>query len=112
MVDADQDMVSITGMEPEADGVFGQLNVKIRVLSVAVNKLVCLLPSRLPGLEVGAEVNARLSFSLHQFAAVLKISALGGEIEEGYRTATCELEFYPEMVEVLDDYFYKKNLRK
>ncbi len=112
MVDADDVMVKMTGMTPEVDGVFGQLNVKVRILGIAANKLVCLLPSRLPGLKIGAEFSARLVFALHQYVAALKIVSVGDEAEEGYRRVTCTMDFYAEMVEVLDDYFYKKNMRK
>jgi hypothetical protein len=57
------------------------------------------------------EPGHQLYFQTYQFM-------VGGKIEESVvtdkqrRLVTCALEFCPELVEIMDDYFFRMSLRK
>jgi hypothetical protein len=85
--------------------------VPARLLSLGVSRLVLELPLSAQGLAVGQSLATKLYFQTYQFM-------VGGKIEESTltdkqrRRVTCALEFSPELVEIMDDYFFRMSLRK
>jgi hypothetical protein len=76
-----------------------------------VNRLVLELPLSAPGLAVRQSLACKLYFQTYQFM-------VGGKIEESTvsekqrRRVTCALEFSPELVEIMDDYFFRMSFKK
>lgn len=85
--------------------------VPARLLSLAVNRLVLELPLSAQGLAAGQALIIKLYFQTYQFM-------VSGKIEDSTltdkqrRRVTCALEFSPELVEIMDDYFFRMSLRK
>jgi hypothetical protein len=89
----------------------GGQKMPARLLSLAVNRLVLELPLSAQGLAVGQALAIKLYFQTYQFM-------VGGRIEESTvsdkqrRRVTCALEFSPELVEIMDDYFFRMSFKK
>jgi len=89
----------------------GAQKVPARLASLAVNRLTLELPLSTQGLEVGQSLASKLYFQSYQFL-------VSGKIEESTvtdkqrRRVTCALEFTPELVEIMDDYFFRMSFKK
>ena len=89
----------------------GGQKIPARLLSLAVNRLVLELPLSAQGLEAGQQLASKLYFQTYQFM-------VSGKIEESAvsdrqrRRVTCSLEFSPELVEIMDDYFFRMSFKK
>jgi hypothetical protein len=89
----------------------GAQKVPVRLNSLAVNRLVLELPLSAQGLAVGQPLATKLYFQTYQFM-------VGGKIEESAvtdkqrRLVTCQLEFSPELVEIMDDYYFRLSFKK
>jgi PilZN3 domain len=89
----------------------GGQKMPARLLSLGVNRLVLELPLSAQGLAVGQSLACKLYFQTYQFM-------VGGKIEESTvsekqrRRVTCALEFSPELVEIMDDYFFRMSFKK
>jgi hypothetical protein len=82
-----------------------------RLLSLAVNRLALELPLSAQGLALGQQMAIKLYFQTYQFM-------VNGKIEESTvtdrqrRRVTCGLDFSPELVEIMDDYFFRMSFKK
>jgi hypothetical protein len=89
----------------------GGKKMPARLLSLGVNRLVLELPLSAHGLDVGQSLATKLYFQTYQFM-------VGGKIEESAvtdkqrRLVTCALEFCPELVEIMDDYYFRLSFKK
>jgi hypothetical protein len=85
--------------------------VPARLVSLAVNRLTLELPLSSAGLAVGRPLPCKLYFQTYQFM-------VSGKIEESTvtdrqrRRVVCSLEFSPELVEIMDDYFFRMSFKK
>jgi len=90
--------------------VFGNTKSRASLLSLAVNCLTLGLSAALPGLAEGVACSAKLYFQIYQFSASGKVSAIkqqqGGQLE-----VTLAIEFTPELMEILDDYFFRQSIQ-
>ena len=110
IVEVTEKSLPLLYMDPEIDTQIGRLRVKARVLSVAVNRVVLKLSSRVPGLKDGIEFPARFAFGTYKFAATLKVKTIQDDTEQGYKKLACETGFVPELVEAMDGYFRRRRV--
>ncbi|MGO9412443.1 MAG: PilZN3 domain-containing protein [Spirochaetia bacterium] len=89
--------------------VVGATKARATLVSIAANCLSLRLPARPAELSEGAACSLRLYFQVYQFTANGKVTALetgdGGQV-----TATICLEFTPELIEIVDDYFFRQSI--
>jgi hypothetical protein len=90
---------------------FGNRKVQTRLLSVGVNKLALLIPADLPVPQVGQSLLSKLYFQTHQFMVNGKVTAVQSPAG-GDRKVSMEVEFTPELVEIMDDYFFRTSFKK
>jgi len=89
----------------------GGRKLPARLQSLAVNRLVLELPLSAQGVEPGQALVSKLYFQTYQFM-------VSGKIEESTvtdkqrRRVVCSLEFSPELVEIMDDYFFRLSFKK
>jgi hypothetical protein len=89
----------------------GGQKIPARLVSLAVNRLKLELPLSAQGLAVGQPLPCKLYFQTYQFL-------VSGKIEESTvtdkqrRLVRCSLEFSPELVEIMDDYFFRLSFKK
>lgn len=89
----------------------GSRKVQSRLVSLAVNRIVLDLPSSLPAPQPGQSFPSKLYFQLYQFVINGKVvSVYAGE--GGARRTTLEIDFTPELVEIVDDYFVRASFKK
>ena len=89
----------------------GGQKMPARLLSLGVNRLVLELPLSAQGLSVGQQLATKLYFQTYQFMVNGKIedSTVG---DKQRRRVTCALDFSPELVEIMDDYFFRMSFKK
>lgn len=80
--------------------------VRAELLSISVNQIVFQIPSDAPDIIEGNRISAKLYFQLYQFVVTGTIEAI-----EGYKgsllRAHVAIDFAPELIEIMDDYFYR-----
>jgi hypothetical protein len=108
-VDISEETLPLLGMDAEVDAQVGPLRFKAAVLTLAVNHTLLRVPGRLPNLTQGMKFAVRFSFTLHRFPAVLTVTNVGVE-GNGHRRVACDMDFLPELVEVLDSYYHRKRI--
>jgi hypothetical protein len=90
--------------------VVGAAKSRATLVSVAANCLAVRLPTCPPGLEEGTACSLRMYFQVYQFTANGKVTSLeknGGD----QITATLCVEFTPELIEIVDDYFFRQSIQ-
>jgi hypothetical protein len=89
----------------------GAQKLPARLLSLAVNRLALELPLSAQGLAAGQQLPCKLYFQTYQFV-------VNGKVEESKvtdqqrRRVSCSVEFSPELVEIMDDYFFRMSFKK
>ena len=89
----------------------GGKKVQVELASLSANKLVMKFNQALPGLEKGAKLAARLYFQTFQFMVTGVVEAISGPVNHGYQLHLA-IDFTPELVEILDDYFFRSSLAR
>ena len=85
--------------------------VPARLLSLGVNRMTIELPLSTQGLAIGQPLPCKLYFQTYQFMVSGKIED-STVTERQRRRVVCSLEFSPELVEIMDDYFFRMSIRK
>jgi hypothetical protein len=88
----------------------GATKSRATLVSLAVNSLTCRLSAPLPGMAEGAACASRLYFQVYQFTANGKVTILAQE-PGGQTTVTLDIEFTPELIEIVDDYFFRQSIQ-
>jgi len=106
----DEASARLTRFNDYVELIFGAARCRATLVSLAVNALTLRLSAPLPGLEEGAACAARLYFQVYQFTANGKVSALSQE-PGGQTAVTLAIEFTPELIEIVDDYFFRQSIQ-
>jgi hypothetical protein len=90
--------------------VYGTVKARAQLVSLAVNSLTLRLSALPPGLAEGLACSARLYFQVYQFTANGKVGSLQrGEGEQVF--VTMPIEFTPELIEIVDDFFFRQSIQ-
>jgi hypothetical protein len=85
---------------------FSRHKVRARLVAISVNKLVFDIPADTPDVIEGTSFSCKLYFQLYQFLTHGAVNEI-----EGYRAGTLRvhagISFTPELIEIMDDYFYR-----
>jgi hypothetical protein len=85
---------------------FGRHKVRARLVAISVNKLIFDIPAETPDVIEGYSFSCKLYFQLYQFVTNGSVNQI-----EGYRAGTLRvhagISFTPELIEIMDDYFYR-----
>jgi hypothetical protein len=90
--------------------VLGPAKARATLVSLAVDSLSVRLAGPPPGLVEGAPCTARLYFQVYQFSANGRISSVERSAGDQI-TATVSIEFTPELIEIVDDYFFRQSIQ-
>ncbi len=93
-----------------AELLLGAAKVRATLVSIAANMISVRLPARPAGLEDGSACAARLYFQIYQFTANGKVASIEKE-PKGQILVTLNLEFTPELIEIVDDYFFRQTIQ-
>jgi hypothetical protein len=83
----------------------GSQKVRASLANLSVNRLALLLPEAAGEIAVGQAFPTKLYFQLYQFMVKGKVTATSRT--EGGLRIQYDIQFAPELVEILDDYFYR-----
>ncbi len=89
----------------------GAKKILARLVSVSVNRLVLDLPVPVAELPVGTKFTSRLYFQTYQFSMSGEV---GGVQDRNGRTSRVQYDvgFTPELVEIVDDYFFRMRYKR
>jgi hypothetical protein len=87
----------------------GGASYKFSLYALAANKLEFLLPLSTPDLTVGSDCLIKLFFQKYQFQVKGKIDS-ASRLPTGVLKAGAEIEFSPELVEILEGYFFSQRM--
>jgi hypothetical protein len=88
-----------------------QQKVQAQLLSLAVNELRLRVPADLAGTHEGEKIFIKLYFQTYQFIVNGRITQAGAP-QQGVREIICSIGFAPELVEIMDDYFFRLSFKK
>lgn len=94
-----------------AESQVGSRKVQSRLVTLSVDRLVLDLPSAVQPPQVGQSLVSKLFFQTYQFMVNGKVTSVQAG-EGGARRTTLEIEFTPELVEIMDDYFFRVSFNK
>jgi hypothetical protein len=85
--------------------------VQTKLLSIGVSRLVMEMPASaaVPGL--GQPLMSKLYFQTYQFQ-VSGVVAAAEVLSSGSKRVTVDVDFTPELVEIMDDYFFRTSFKK
>jgi hypothetical protein len=94
-----------------AEIVVGATRTRASLVSLAVNSLTLRVPAAPPGLAEGEACSAILYFQVYpRVTATGKVTSLargqGSQV-----TVTMPIEFTPELIEIVDDYFFRQSIQ-
>ena len=87
----------------------GEIITKLALYSLAADRLVFLAPMQSPDLKPGQEATLRLFFQRYQFNVAGRITE-AVRLPTGVQKGSVELEFSPELVDLLDMYYLEAKL--
>lgn len=85
--------------------------VQGQLIRLGVKELVLRVPAHLEGVEMGEKIFAKLYFQTYQFIVSGLITRVGAP-QQGVRELACSIGFAPELVEIMDDYFFRLSFNK
>jgi len=90
--------------------VFGPARARAALTSLSVNTLSVKLAAAPPGLAQGAQCSVRMYFQVYQFTTTGTVSAMQPG-EAAQVDVTISIEFTPELIEIVDDYFFRQSIQ-
>jgi hypothetical protein len=111
VIPVDETSAKIMRFNNYVEVVLGSAKVRATLLSLSVRFLRLRLSMALPGLAAGSTCSVRLYFQLYQFAVPARVTALSPYDAAGQCVAEMEIEFSPELVEIVDDYFFRQSIQ-
>ncbi len=88
----------------------GTGKARATLVSLAANSISVRLPARPPEVAEGSACSLRLYFQVYQFTASGKVTALQ-QMDGEQVLLTIGLEFTPELIEIVDDYFFRQSIQ-
>ncbi len=89
----------------------GGQKVQTRLVSLSAGQIILEIPAAVRGLQEGQKIFSKLYFQTYQF--VVNGQVVGIEnAARGDEKATINIAFSPELVEILDDYFFRESFNK
>ena len=110
-VEMNQDVARTTRFNDFVESQVGSQKVQAKLLSLGVNKVALEIPGRLPAPAVGQVLSSKLYFQTHQFVVNGKVTAVDA-LSSGGKKVSMEVGFTPELVEIMDDYFFRTSFKK
>lgn len=88
----------------------GSQKSRATLLSLSVNALRLRMSTPVAGLAEGAACTAKLYFQVYQFTATGTVRSVERGVGDQY-TVTLEIQFTPELIEIVDDYFFRQSIQ-
>jgi len=85
---------------------------QVNLISVSVNRLIVDIPAAAGPIEEGSKFIIKLYFQMYQFMMTGRVTKTEEAPEAGFTRAYYEIGFTPELVEILDDYFFRLSFKR
>jgi hypothetical protein len=86
-------------------------SLQCKLLSIGVSRLVLELPASAPAPALGQPLSCKLYFQTYQFQAGGVVAA-AETLSGGAKRVSVDVDFTPELVEIMDDYFFRTSFKK
>jgi hypothetical protein len=90
--------------------VVGAAKTRATLLELSVGTLGMRLSMEIPGVEPGAACTARLYFQIYQFSVSGKVAETTRD-PSGASIVKVTIDFAPELIEIVDDYFFRQSIQ-
>ncbi len=90
--------------------IIGAAKTRATLLVISVKSLTMRLSMEIPGVETAAACTARLYFQIYQFSVNGRIASVEKR-PGGQSVVTLDIDFAPELIEILDDYLYRQSMQ-
>lgn len=94
-----------------AETQIGSQKLRTDLISLAVNELILEIPDSVQGLEEGQKLFCKLYFQTYQFIVNGKATKIEST-NKGHKRVSVSIAFSPELVEIMDDYFFRLSFKK
>jgi hypothetical protein len=84
----------------------GPRKIRASLASLSANRLVFVLPAKTNQIAPGSSFSSKLYFQLYQFLVKGKVER-AEPLQDGTLRVSYIIDFSPELVEILDDFFYR-----
>ncbi len=88
----------------------GPTKARATLVSIAANCVSLRFPARPAGLEEGVPCSLRMYFQVYQFTTNGKVTSVQ-QLDGGQVVVAICLEFSPELIEIVDDYFFRQSIQ-
>jgi hypothetical protein len=85
---------------------------QVNLISVSVNQLIIDIPAATGLIEEDFRFIVKLYFQMYQFIITGRVGKAEEAPESGFTRAYYDIEFTPELVEILDDYFFRLSFKR
>ncbi len=89
--------------------IVGTTKTRCNLLSLSVTSLILRPSIEVPGLAVGDACAARMYFQVYQFTVNGKVAGVD-RTPDGQQIVTVIIDFAPELIEIIDDYYYRQSV--
>jgi hypothetical protein len=111
MIAVDENAARVMRFNNYVEVLLGGAKVRATLLNLSVRSLRLRLSMTLPGLAVGSACSVRLYFQIYQFVVASKVTAMSPYDASGQCIAELDIDFSPELVEIVDDYFFRQSIQ-
>ena len=84
----------------------------VNLISVSVNQLIVDIPAAAGPIEEGSRFIIKLYFQMYQFIITGRVIKAEESPEADFIRVYYDMEFTPELVEILDDYFFRLSFKR
>lgn len=111
LITVDETAARVMRFNNYVEVLFGGAKVRATLLNLSVRAVRLRLSMALAGLTVGSTCSVRLYFQIYQFAVSAKVTAMSPYDASGQCIAELDIDFSPELVEIVDDYFFRQSIQ-
>jgi hypothetical protein len=111
LIAVDESAAKVMRFNNYVEVLLGGAKVRATLLNLSVRALRLRLSMALPGFAVGVACSVRLYFQIYQFAVPGKVTAMSPYDASGQCIAELDIEFSPELVEIMDDYVFRQSIQ-
>jgi hypothetical protein len=110
-VEMDEQVARTMRFNDYVESQIGDQKLQTKLMSVGVNKIALEIPGRVPVPPVGDSLLSKLYFQTYQFLVNGTVASVDA-LDLGSKRVNLEVDFTPELVEIMDDYFFRTSFKK
>ena len=111
IVKIDESTAQVLRFNNYVESQFGGQKVQTRLVSLSAGQIILEIPAAVHGLQEEQKIFSKLYFQTYQFVVSGQVVGIENTAR-GDEQMTIKIAFSPELVEILDDYFFRESIVK